>query len=385
MFRTYSTPRIWAIGLLLACACTLLYVLRGVLGPVFFAWLLAYALDPVVDRLEGMRIPRGVGIALLIFGLAVVTGLFVVLVLPSIVADFTELAQTLYRAAARAMVSVGPWLRSHGVPVPSNVELAITKLGSNLFGFAPSALGPLGGALQAAASGTASVLGALPTLIMVPVFSFYFLYDFDRIVAQARELLPPVIRPTVEALALEIHVVLGHFVLGQLTVMAILATLYAAGYSAAGVPLAVPIGMLAGLLSFIPYVGSAVALVFGLLMVLLHFTGIAQVIQVVVVYGVVQALEGLVITPRVLGGKLGLSPLWVLFALLAFGDLFGFVGVMLALPASAVIKVLVSHALSAYRNSRLFAGKRSVAAAPARGRLRRRRGRRDRTRLRVET
>jgi predicted PurR-regulated permease PerM len=382
------TPQTWrwvVISLVLASTCGLFYLLRGVLGPVFFAWLIAYALDPLVDRLEALRMPRGLGIAILITGLVVVFGLFAALALPSIVADFTELARTLYDAVARGMVSFGPWLRERGIPVPSSVESAVSKLGSTLFGLAPSAMGPLGGALQAAAAGTASLLSAVPTLIMVPVFSFYFLYDFDRIVAQARALLPAEVKPTVERLALEMHTVLGDFVLGQITVMAILATLYAVGYAAIGVSLAIPIGVLAGLLSFIPYVGSAVALVFGLIMVMLHFTGMAQVLQVVAVYTVVQLLESFVITPRVLGGKLGLSSLWVLFALLAFGDLFGFVGVMLALPVAAVIKVLVGHLLVLYRSSRTFTGVATQGAGSRPARLKLRRARRDRVRLRAET
>jgi predicted PurR-regulated permease PerM len=133
----------------------------------------------------------------------------------------------------------------------------------------------------------------------------------------------------------------------------------------------VPIGVLAGILSFIPYVGSTLALVLGLLMVTLHWTGATQLVLVLVVYGVIQLLESLVITPRIVGGKLGLSPVWVLFALLAFGHLFGFVGVMLALPASAVIKVFVVDALAYYQSSALYLGEsQTVAVGPRRGRLR---------------
>jgi predicted PurR-regulated permease PerM len=159
-----------------------------------------------------------------------------------------------------------------------------------------------------------------------------------------------------------------------------MATLYAIGFTVIGVPLAVPIALLAGFLTFIPYVGSGVALFFGLLMVILHFTGFAQVFAVIAMYVVIQILDGFVITPRVVGGKLGLSPVWVLFALMAFGQLFGFVGIMLALPASAVIKVFVMDALTRYRKSALFLG--SVAPpAPQRARLRLRPGRRQRVRL----
>src|SRR5207237_10262920 len=138
--------------------------------------------------------------------------------------------------------------------------------------------------------------------------------DFDRIMTLWRELLPLTLRDEVVAMAVQVNRVLGDFVRGQLTVMGIMAALYAVGYSIIGVPLAVPIGLLAGFLTFIPYVGSAVALGFGLLMVLLHFTGWGKLLAVVSVYFVIQTLDGLLITPRVVGGRLGLSAVWVLFS-----------------------------------------------------------------------
>ena len=376
----------WRTWLLLAGLLLLglvAYGLRALLWPMFFAWLLAYMLDPLVDRLEAVRIPRGLGIGILLLIALTLLTLFVLLALPAIVRDFVALGQALYEAFTGALKNIGTWLRAHRVPVPSDAETALAALGSRAFGLAPSALGPVGSAIEAAVGSTASLLGSLATALVVPVFSFYFLYDFDRMIAAMRELVPGAHRPMVVAMATEVNVVLGHFVRGQLTVMAILAVLYATGYSLVGVPLAVPIGVLAGLLSFIPYVGSGVALTFGLLMVVLHFQSMAQVVGVVIVYAVVQAAEGFVITPRIVGGKLGLSPVWVLFALLAVGRLFGFAGVMLALPASAVIKVFVVHGLARYRESSLYrAAPASHLARPSRLRLRR--GKRDRSTLRIE-
>jgi predicted PurR-regulated permease PerM len=227
------------------------------------------------------------------------------------------------------------------------------------------------------------LIGTIGTVVMVPVFAFYFLHEFDRVMALGRDLLPLGIRADVVSMATQVDRVLGDFVRGQLTVMGIMTSLYAVGYMLIGVPLAVPIGLLAGFLTFVPYVGSAVALVFGLLMVLLHFSGIGKLLAVVGVYVAIQTLDGLVITPRVVGGKLGLSPVWVLFALTAFGQLFGFLGVMLALPASAVVKVFVVEGLNRYRGSSLYLGDEpSISASPVRGaRLRSRRGRRDRLRF----
>jgi predicted PurR-regulated permease PerM len=282
------------------------------------------------------------------------------------------------------LAAIKPWLAEHDIPVPESVSAALDQLDDNVLTMASSALAPVGDMLLAAIGGTASALGSLSSALFVPVFSFYFLHDFDGIKARAQELLPVSIRPSVVAMATQVDHVLGQFMRGQLTVMAILAGLYAFGYSVIGVPLAVPIGVLAGILSFIPYVGSTLALVLGLLMVSLHWTGVTQLVLVLVVYGTIQLLESFVITPRIVGGKLGLSPVWVLFALLAFGHLFGFVGVMLALPASAVIKVFVVDALAYYQNSALYlGGPNTVAVGPRRGRLRLRRSTRVRTTRRI--
>jgi predicted PurR-regulated permease PerM len=202
--------------------------------------------------------------------------------------------------------------------------------------------------------------------------------------AAARALLPAAMRERASSTASEVDTVLGQFVRGQLIVMAILGALYAGGYALIGVRLAIPIGIIAGLLSFIPYVGSGVALGLALLMTALDLGSPLQFVKVLAVYAVVQTLEGFVITPRIVGDKLGLPPVVVLIALMIGGELFGFLGVMLALPVSAVVKVFAGHALVRYQASELFSGMAASRAAirqPARLRLRRGRGasRRHRT------
>ncbi|HKP55987.1 MAG TPA: AI-2E family transporter [Polyangiales bacterium] len=379
MAKTSAWWRTLWIVLALVAFAWLLVQLRSVLSPVLLALLLAYMLDPLVDRFETWHLPRSVGIVILLFAALLGITLFVVLVIPTLIRDVMELARSLFAAVLHLATVIRPWLMQHHIPVPDSVSSALDQLGDNTVGIASSALAPVRDVLLAAIGGTATALGSLSTALFVPVFAFYFLHDFDLIVARTRELLPASLRPTVVATATQVNYVLEQFVRGQLTVMGILAVLYGFGYWVIGVPLAVPIGVLAGLLSFIPYVGSTLALVFGLLMVVLHFTGWGQVFGVVAVYAVIQMLEGLVITPRIVGGKLGLSPVWVLFALLAFGNLFGFVGVMLALPASAVIKVFVVSALAQYRASSLYLGEATAGTLVAQpGRLRLRRVRRVR-------
>jgi predicted PurR-regulated permease PerM len=383
---TRVTPLLRAVllGVLLLGIGWLMLRLRAALTPVLFALLVSYALDPLVDVLESWGMPRPIGIAFTLACVILLLALFVFLVLPSVVSDLFELVRTLAIALGRLVEYLRPWLASHGVELPPSVDAALANLSSNALSLLRDSLAPMGDVVSAAVGGTMSLIGTVGTLVMVPVFSFYFLHDFDRIMLLWQELLPRTIRSDVVSLAKQVDSVLSHFVRGQLTVMGIMGGLYALGYTLIGVTLAVPIGLLAGILTFVPYVGSTVALVLGLLMVLVHFSGWGQIVAVASVYLTIQILDGLVITPRVVGGKLGLSVAWVLFALMAFGQLFGFVGVMLALPASAVIKVFVLEGLTRYRRSSFYMGERSTPSTPTyrqAARLRLRRGHRDRVRF----
>ncbi len=360
-----TITRRWLYGAAsLVAAGLLLYVLRGVLTPVFVAFMLAYMLDPAVDRFEEWGVPRAVGIVALLFVVLTGVALLMLLALPSILADLAALARELPLALRRALEAVQPFLAEQGIELPESGSAALTALQNDLRELAPSAVGPVQAVLRTVLGGTASALGAAAGALMVPVLAFYLLHDFDHIVAAIRELLPARLRDSIVSVTREVDTVLGQFVRGQVTVMAILAVLYAAGYSLAGVRLAVPIGIVAGLLSFIPYVGGALALGLALLMVGLHFQGVGQLVLVGAVYGVIQILEGFVITPRVVGDKLGLAPVWVLFALMVGGELWGFLGVMLALPAAAVVKVFVMRGLARYRESAFFTGALSEPPPP---------------------
>jgi len=193
------------------------------------------------------------------------------------------------------------------------------------------------------------------------VFAFYLLYDFDHLVARAAELIPPRLRPEANSFFGEVDQVLGQFFRGQFTVMAILAVLYSLGYGSIGVPLALPIGIMAGMLSFIPYVGSTLALATALLMTALDWQGWTQVFWVLGVHAVIQGLEGFVVTPKIMGDTVGISAIAVLFALLVGAELLGFTGVLLAVPAAAVIKILLNRIDARYRRSDFFTGDKPAA------------------------
>lgn len=362
---SWLPPR-WLLVALLVCALGwLFYALRGVLTPLFAAFLIAYVLDPVVDKLEARKIPRALAIVILLAALLGAVGLFIVLVLPGVVRDIAGFVRVLPHQITLAAQRAEPWLARYDIHLPHSVREALAQYQVDANDVAQRAIAPAGAILRWIVGGTSSLIGALGTLFVVPVVSFYLLYDFDRMKATATALVPNEWRAPVVEVANEIDETLGHFVRGQLIVMAILGVLYAAAYSALGVRLAIPIGIVAGLIAFIPYVGSATALLSALLLSLIDFTGWGKVVGVVAAYIVIQLLEGFVITPRVVGEKVGLPPVWVLIALLVGAELFGFLGVLLALPTAAVLKIFVMRGLRGYRSSRLYSGATAAVVALA--------------------
>lgn len=360
---------IWAGCALFVAA--MLYALRGVLTPVILAFFLAYVLDPLADRVEAMRVPRGVGVMGLLIVALLLGALLVFLVLPAVVRDLAALIAQLPVAIKRAIETVGPWLQERGIEVPATGAEALTALEAQLSNVTPVLLTSVQSIATGFLGSTASIVAALAAVTLFPVLTAYLLLDFDRITAAVSDLIPPRYRDATLEIVNEVDDVLGLFVRGQLLVMAALGALLAVGYAAVGVTLAVPIGIIGGLLSFIPYVGGAVALGLGLLMSVLHYDGVGQLLGVVAVYTAVQLLEGFVITPYIVGDKLGMSALVVLFALMIGGELFGFLGVMLALPVAAIIKVFVNRGLMRYRASAIYGGlEPSTRAQQARLRLR---------------
>jgi predicted PurR-regulated permease PerM len=352
--REIALPKEFYVVLGVALSGYLLYTLRAVLTPLFLAFAIAYVLDPVIDRLEAWKLPRPAGIAIvLVTALAVITT-FMALVLPGVASDIASVASELPGKIGAMVSSADPWLSAHGIKVPHTTTEWVERLGANANELASSILAPAGGVLSTLVSSGFSMAGSAVAIAVVPVLSVYFLNDFDRITAGIRSFLPRRYRRVVTAYAKEIDATLSHFIRGQLTVMAIVAVLYAVAYSILGVRLALVVGVMAGLLSFIPYLGSAFALISGLLMSLLGGFNPAQLLGVVVAYAIVQTLEGFVIQPRVMGKSVGLPEMWVLIALFVGGQIFGFLGVLLAVPAAAVAKIFVTRAVDIYHESDLY-------------------------------
>lgn len=352
--RVIVIPRGLSYALAVVGAGVLVYVLRGVLTPVLLAFAIAYVHDPLVDRLEAWGIPRAVAVALVMLGILTGVVVFVVLVIPTIVADVVGVVRELPEHAASWLATAEQYLARYQVQLPQTSTEWLEQLRTHADKIAANVMTPVETVLTWVLGGTASAIGAVVGAMIVPVLAVYLLYDFDHIIASIDDLLPRRVRPSVESYAHDIDAVLSGFVRGQLVVMAIVAVLYGVAYSLLGVRLAIPIGISAGILNFVPYLGSAFALLSGLLMSLVGGGGWPQLIGVVVAYAIIQGLEGFVITPRVIGSAVGLRDVWVLLALFVFGELFGFLGVLLALPMAAVVKIFVARAVDHYRSTDLY-------------------------------
>jgi predicted PurR-regulated permease PerM len=364
-----KVPR-WVLWLGVSLAIGwLFYALRGVLAPVFFAFLIAYMLDPLVDRIEASRLLRGrtfaraVGIAVLLVGVFAVAAFSILIILPMVYEEIASFVKRLPGLVARSRAEWEPLLAEYGMKVPKSVGEAFEELHLDVQSVVTKGYTPVTAVAKWLLGGTASAVAAIVASLIVPVFAFYLLYDFDALVARAAELIPPRHRPEAHGFFREVDAVLGQFFRGQFTVMAILATLYSLGYGSIGVPLALPIGIMAGVLSFIPYVGSTLALATALLMTALDWQGWTQILWVLGVHALIQGLEGFVITPKIMGDTVGISAIAVLFALLIGAELLGFTGVLLAVPAAAVIKILLQRIDDRYRKSEFFVGGAASASS----------------------
>lgn len=334
----------------------LLLALGPILTPFLAAAIIAYALNPGVDRLERLRLGRiGVPRALAV---VVVVVLFIaailalgLIVVPVLQREIPLLQAQIPAFLAKASETLVPRLRELGINVPMSSagikELVTQQLASSGDEIWRSLL------VWGRAGGTA-VLGWLFIVVLVPVLLFYLLLDWHKVIARIADCVPRRYIARTIAMAEEVDTLLAQYLRGQLLVMLVLALYYSVSLMIAGFDVALPVGILTGVLVFIPYLGFGLGLVLALIAAVLQFADWSGVLAVAVIYGAGQVIEGFFLTPRLVGERIGLNPLAVIFALLAFGQLFGFVGVLLALPASAVLMVAFKHLRRHYLSSSFY-------------------------------
>jgi len=329
----------------------LAYALRGVLVPLFLAFLVAYALDPAVDWFEARKVPRSAGAVLVLGGLLLAFLLALLFGIPYFAREFKQAGSELPAQIEALRERAEPFFRD-----TLHIEIPRTwgELASKLDGEVQAKLPELLRGVFVALFGTLNVILVAIGALIIPLFALYLLIDFDQNRERFKRLVPRRFAPTVESIGKEIHQTLGGYVRGQLTANLVLAALYAIALEIVGIPLAIPIGILTGLLAFVPYVGFGLGMLMAITMALLDWQGIDRVVFVVVAMLVVQVLESTLITPRIVGESVGLRPIEVLLTMMAAATLFGFLGVLLAVPLGAVIKILVSRAVKVYLASNYY-------------------------------
>lgn len=330
----------------------LMYLLTPILTPFVAAAILAYLCAPLVNWLCNRRVPRVAAALLVMLLLVGLIILLALLLLPVMQREVTVFTARLPALLETLRIKLMPFIQQHlHVNFQWDGEALREMLNSQWQQGAGNVAGKV---LPWLGGGSAALLNLLMNAVLMPVVLFYLLRDWPELLARIEELVPRRWNRLTLQIVAEADAVLDEFMRGQIVVMLVMSLFYASGLWFAGLEFALPIGMVAGMLVFIPYVGMITGLVLATLASAAQFTSFGSVLVVWAVFGAGQLLEGMVITPRLVGERIGLHPLAVIIALLAFGQMFGFFGVLLALPISAVLLVGLRHAREWYLSSPLY-------------------------------
>ncbi len=354
----------WQIGFWAAALALLvlfLWVFSGVLLPFAAAFLIAYLLHPIADRLQSLGMNRLAATLLILFGGLTILALILTLIVPVLSHQFAEFVRALpdlLNNLQKLMVSAGgKVLHDYAGPL-----LQRFGVGTGV----PDVRASLGELAGQAASWTASFLNSLVThgfalislasvVVVTPVVAFYMLLDYQKMISEVDNLVPPRHRPVVRQIAKEIDQAMAGFLRGQSLVCLFLGVWYSLGLSLVGLNFGLLIGITGGFLSFIPYVGSLIALVVAAIVAIVqgwpHWNLLAMAMGVVIVG---QLLEANILSPKLVGDRVGVHPVWLIFALLAFGSLFGFTGLIIAVPVAAAAGVILRYAVRRYLGSNLY-------------------------------
>ncbi len=348
-----ADPRLWAWLAIALVIGSLLYVLSPILAPFLAGAILAYVLNPLVGRLTGRYLPRVVAVVLvLLLVLAVVVALALV-ILPLLVKEFRMMSEQLPAFLAWLNQTLAPWLKEK-FAIDFKVDIETVKQMAG--GFLAGNQDLLAGVLGSLKIGGLALLAFAVNVLLIPVVLFFLLRDWNRLVTRVDAMIPRHLHKRARGILAEIDAVLAEFLRGQMIVMLVMSVFYSTALWATGLEFALPIGVITGLLVIIPYVGSFTGILLGIIAAAMQFGTLAGVAWVALAFAIGQALEGMVVTPLLVGERIGLHPVAVIFALLAFGQVFGFFGVLLALPASAALLVALRHVQSAYLAGPLYGG-----------------------------
>ncbi|MCW5588377.1 MAG: AI-2E family transporter [Legionellales bacterium] len=331
----------------------LIYHLSAVLVPFLTAALIAYLFDPLVDFLQRLRISRTIGVVIVFIILFFIMILCVFSLLPLLQKQISLIINRFPQFLENIQQTLIPWLQEH---LGLNLHLDLGQVKNAVTQHWQQAGNVAVSVMSAVTHSGLAVLAFFTNLILIPVVTFYLLRDWDRLIAGIQRLLPRPQEPIISALAKQCDEVIAAFLRGQLLVMLGLGIIYTLGLLMIGLDVAVIIGMLAGLMSIVPYLGFIVGMIAASLAAYLQFHDVIHLIYVLIVFAVGQTVESSVLTPILVGDKIGLHPVAVIFAILVGGQFFGFTGVLLALPVAAVTMVLIRYWRTRYLHSELYSG-----------------------------
>lgn len=343
-----------------------IWLLAPVLAPFAFAALLGWMGDPMVDRLEKRGLGRNTAVILVFSAIIALIVIAILLIVPILEQQISTLTESIPGYREWFLGIFLPWFEKrtgfelHSWLDTEHLLALLREHWQSAGGFASVALGYV-------SRSSFALIGWLVNIVLLPVLTFFFLRDWDLIVGRVGSLVPRDHYATVHRLALESDAVLGGFLRGQLMVMLILGVIYGIGLWLVGLDLGILIGLIGGILTFVPYLGPASIVVLGGLAALVQFGDWPHLAGVAVVFGIGQIIESYVLTPKLVGDRIGLHPMAVIFAVMAGGTLFGFLGMLLALPVAAVANVLLRYAQERYRRSGLYAGETPVILLDAEG------------------
>ncbi len=356
--RTHLFLQVTFILVALVLVSRVLTLLIPLLIPLLIAFILAYVCNPFVSMLERKKVPRTVGILILLLLFILFVFVFVLLVVPLLATQFDDFIKKIPSYTGMIKLWFIPRIeRLLDTTMPNASEMltaATDRFGSDLAQLADAAAMPLREVANFAAAGTFFLFSLVATVFIIPFFLFFLLRDFDRIGQLWPSLVPERHHLWMRELIHDLDHTMSGWLRGQLLVMLILGTLYSIGYTWVGITLSLFIGLVTGFLAFIPYVGAFIGFFLALIMAILDGRGWGPILGVCGVFGAVQLLDTILITPNVLGKSVGLHPAMVVSALMAFGVLWGFWGALIAVPTTAMLAVIARHLLKSYHHSAFY-------------------------------
>lgn len=331
----------------------LIYLLAPVLTPFIAAAILAYIGDPLVDQLEKYKLPRTLAVVAVFILLTLVAVIALVILVPMLEQQLVLLSKKIPVYIEKIQSQLIPWLNTRfGLSIAIDPEQFKQSVSIDW----KQAGGAASKLLAYVTRSGAFLAEVAANLVLIPVVAFYMLRDWDVMVARINEMLPRKSEPVISRIAKQSDEVLGSFLRGQLLVMLALSLIYSVGLGIIGLDLALLIGLIAGMVSFVPYMGFIVGFAIAGIAALMQFGDLTHLAYVGVVFMVGQLLEGMVLTPYLVGDRVGLHPVAVIFAVLAGGQLFGFLGILLALPVAAIIAVILRFLHEQYKSSSMYSG-----------------------------